>query len=115
MAVIVAATLQTLLNALQVSATNMENLIDLAVDLLNLEGADLPNMSGTAGSKTLSVESTEKAAIFLAARAIYHSDPTQFSLAEMNINSGDLLSNPEVMRAIKAAACSIRGPQARVG
>lgn len=109
------STLQSVLSIPQMSAVNIESLLDIAIDLLNLYGADLPNMTGTAGSKSVSVDGQAKAAIFLAARAIYHSDPSTFSLAELNISSGDILSNPEVSKTIKEAASVIAGTSGRRG
>lgn len=72
MADITYATLQALLNITTAAAT-CEEIIDHAVNLLNAYGADLPNMTGTAGSKTLSVESREKGAVMEVACAVYNS------------------------------------------
>jgi hypothetical protein len=57
------------------TATNAEIIIDAAIDKLNLYlhryDLELSNMTGTAGSKTLTVESREKAAIITVASCIY--------------------------------------------
>jgi len=85
----------------------LEQIIDLAIDCLNLNGADLPNMSGTAGSKTVSLESKQKAAVFIAARAIYYSFYRGIELLSMqnvSFSVPDLMSNSVVMGAIEKAA-----------
>jgi len=91
-----------------ISDANAEKILDLAVDLLNLFGdLDLSNMGGTAGSKTLSVESKQKGAIFLVARAIYYSffkGVETTTVGGLTVTSPDLLSNPAVVSAVKEAA-----------
>ena len=62
--------LQTLLN-ITVAAATCESIIDHAINLLNTYGADLPNMTGTAGSKTWNGESNEAGAIMEVASAVY--------------------------------------------
>ena len=77
MVTITASDLDTLLNLdSDVPDATLEAIIDLAVDKLNLylKGKELSNMAGTAGSKTLSVESRERGAIIPVAIAIYNRD-----------------------------------------
>lgn len=111
MATVTYADLHALLNitASDISPVNAEKVIDLAIDCLNLYGADLPNMTGTAGAKSLSLESREKGAVFLTARAIYYGmfkGPTSVSISSISATSSDVLSNSAITRVIeKAAEC----------
>ena len=79
MATITAATLDSRLH-LEDAATNtdLENLIDGAIDLLNVYllkyGKSIGNMTGTAGSKTVTVTSAEKGAIIMVACSLYSRD-----------------------------------------
>lgn len=91
----------------QVSDANLEKIIDLAIDILNLEGADLPNMTGTAGSKTVNLESREKGAVFMVARAVYYSfykDIEPAAVGGLTVGTADLLSNNVVLQTVKEAA-----------
>jgi len=87
---------------------NAEKLIDLAIDLLNLFGhVDLPNMSGTAGSKTVSLESNEKGAVFLVARQIYYGfykDIETVGVGGLSVTLNDVLGNATIIDSIKEAA-----------
>jgi hypothetical protein len=75
MATINAATLQDQLDDADLADEDAEVIIDDAVDTLNAvlhsSGQELANMTGTAGSKTLSVESYQKGAIMQVAKRIY--------------------------------------------
>jgi len=91
-----------------ISDTNMEYVIDQAINELNLEGnLDLPNMGGTAGSKTVSLESREAGAVQRVARVIYYSFYKKLGsggLSGMTASSPDLASDPTVQQAVKEAA-----------
>jgi len=91
-----------------ITDATMETVIDQAIDELNLEGnLDLPNMGGTAGSKTVSLESRERGAIQRVARAIYYSfykGIETSSVANLTVSSPDLVSDPNVQRAVREAA-----------
>jgi len=99
---------KALINDADITATNAEYIIDLAVDVLNLfSDADIPNMGGTAGSKTWSGMSKQKGAVYLTARAIYQSfykGIETSSVGGLAVSSGDVLGNPTIMATIKAAA-----------
>jgi len=85
-----------------------EEIIDLAVDLLNLYGdADLANMGGATGSKTLNLESKQKGAVFVVARAIYYgfyNEPGSQSFQGQGGSMPDVMASPAVMLAVKEAA-----------
>ena len=70
------ANLQTLTYDTTITAATCEEIIDHAVDKINGYIGDdlLPNMTGTAGSKTLSVSSREAGFIKSLAVAIYKND-----------------------------------------
>jgi len=91
----------------QVSDTNIEKIIDLAIGGLNGFGADLPSMSGTAGSKTVGLESKEYFWVFYVARAIYYSyykDIEPAAVQGLSLGTADLMSNATVLAAIKEGA-----------
>lgn len=108
MVTIDASTVDTLLNlAGQVPDKIIESWIDQSIDILNRYGADLPNMGGTAGSKTVSLESKERGAVMDVVRAIYYSfykGIDTSTVGGLTVTSPDLLSNPTVMEAVKEAA-----------
>lgn len=109
MVTITADLMQALLNVsdTDISNTNMEYVIDYAVNRLNAYGADLPNMTGTAASKTLSVESREAGQIQEATRLAYYSCyKGQESLAVGGIATSipNMLTNPSVEAQFKEMA-----------
>lgn len=103
-------------NNTSLTATRAEYILDKAIELLVLygENINIPNMQGTAGSKTLSVSQKKKAAIEFAARAIYASYEKNAANATPTVSAlslasnGDLMSNPTVLAAIKEAAHLLR-------
>jgi hypothetical protein len=104
-----AADLDAIMNlAGAVSDENLERIIDLAIDCINLySNADLPNMSGTAGNKTVGLDSNQKAAVFIAARAIYYSfykGIESSTIGGLSVSTPDLMSNATVLEAVKEAA-----------
>jgi hypothetical protein len=126
---ITADTLIDLLNDDDLADEDAENILDMAIDCLNLfnKDLDLSNMQGDAGSKTLSVDSRVRGAILLVANQIYlsifrvgsssgasGSSSTSYGLgglsysqsASSNITSS-LLNNPEVLTAVKEAASQL--------
>ena len=101
------------------SATNMEYVLDLAIDTLNLYGAEaIDNMSGDAGSKTVTLTSRQRGGVFHLARVIYH----EFFKHKKSVNVGgvtltvtDLLSNPTVMSAVEKIAKKLSTVDFHVG
>ena len=116
---IAASDLDALLNlASAVTDTNLEIIIDQAIDLLNLYGADLANMTGTAGSKTVGLESKERGAVFAVARAVYYSfykGVTQVGVGALAVSTPDLMSNPNVLRTVREAAHKLTELDVSVG
>lgn len=90
-----------------VSNINLEAILDLSIDTLNLYGAVITNMTGAAGSKTVTLTSKEKAAVFIAARAVYYGffkGIDSAAVSGLNVTNTDLMSNPAVLQTIKEAA-----------
>lgn len=90
-----------------ISDENTERILDLAIDCLNLYGAELANMGGTAGSKTVSLESKEKGAVFIVARAIYYGffkGVETSTIGGLTVSSPDLMSNQAVLASVKEAS-----------
>jgi len=102
--------LQTVLNLTtnDISAANTETLIDWAIDLLNLYGnVSISNMSGVAGSKTVTLTSKQRGAVFFVARSIYYAgymDPRPMSVGGESVLPIDLMMNPTFERMVKMAA-----------
>lgn len=120
MATITYVDLHDLLNITvgDISAINAEKVIDLAVDCLNLYGADLPNMSGTAGAKSLSLESREKGAVFMVARAIYYGfykGLDAVGISSLSTSAPDLMSNSTITAVIKEAGHLLSEVEVDVG
>ena len=88
-----------------------ENILDAAVDLLMLYGGEtlsFKHLSGMPGSKTLMVPPRIRAAIYLAARAIYQSDQREVAGEEPSAATINLLSNPSVLTAVKEAVAMLK-------
>jgi hypothetical protein len=88
-----------------------ENILDAAVDLLMLYGGEtlsIGHLSGAPGSKTLTVPPRTRAAIYLAARAIYQSDQREVAGEEPSAATINLLSNPSVLTAVKEAVTMLK-------
>lgn len=120
MATITADEFQAILNLTDsdISNTNTEYVLDFAINLLNLYGADLSNMSGTAGSKTWSGESSEKGAIYMVARAAYYSffkGIETAAIAGLSATSPDVIANPVIMQTVKEAAQQLTEMEVSVG
>jgi len=105
---VTATLVKAILNASGITDTKMEYLIDLAIGEISLHsGEDLPTMSGTAGSKTVSLTNQQYGAVMEALRAIYYSfykGVETTGVGGMTVSTPDLQSNPMVQAAIVRAA-----------
>lgn len=90
----------------EISAIRTENLLDWAIDLINLfANQSISNMNGvnSPGSKTVTLTSAQRGAVFLVARALYYE-------YRLNVIEGpglrpvDPLGNSTVMASIQLAA-----------
>ena len=105
MANLTASDIDTLLNLNGSPATTViETWIDQAINLLILYGRlDMSNMSGTAGSKSVSLESAEQGAVVEICRIIYYDYYKGLDAAVlqgMTISAPALMSNPTIKDAI---------------
>jgi len=91
------------------STTNMEYVLDLAIDTLNLYGATtINNMVGSAGSKTVTLTSKQRGGVFHLARIIYRDFYKEAgkttSIGGLTVTAIELLANPTVESAIEKIA-----------
>lgn len=110
MVTVAAATLTTPLADTTIAVATAEQIIDIAIDTLNLFGADLPNMTGTAGTKTVSLESKEKGAVLLVARKIYYGfykGATNVGIGGLSVTTPDVLGNASVLNFAKECASQL--------
>ena len=101
-----------------ISNTNMEYVIDQAVNRLNAYGTDLPNMTGTAASKTLSCESKEAGAIYEVARLIYYGyykRQDTVAISSLSTIMPNMLNNPTVEATIEKLAKQLIDIEVDVG
>lgn len=89
-----------------VSDSSIENLADATIDVLNALGADLPNMAGDSGAKTLNMTSAQRGKFWLGIRATYNSfkDLTSKSVGDVSFQPADIMSDPNVMRQLEKVA-----------
>lgn len=107
MATVTATEFKTLISDAGLAVATAEIIIDQAIDFLNLYGAELSNLGGTAGTKTVSVESKEKGAIYFVARAVYDSfykGTEGVGVGALALTTADLMSNSAVLQTVKEAA-----------
>jgi len=68
-------------------------------------------MTGAEGSKTVTLTSKEKGAVFIAARAIkygFYNPIAGGAIEGLSVSVSDLVSNPQVMNTIKQAAARLQ-------
>src|SRR3990170_2309498 len=102
------------------SNTEMEYIIDTSIDVLNIFHADIPNMTGSTGSKTVSLESAQAGAVKIVTRIIYYGfwkgiTTTQGPGGLGSITIPDIMSNPTIWGAIKEIARELREVESEVG
>jgi hypothetical protein len=106
--------LKTIFNDQTVADATVEDLVDAVIDELNLQGCSLSNMSGSAGSKTITLTSAQKGAVRRIFRVIYsswhkHADnQTQATTGAISAGFTDLMSNPTVQAMIKDTAAALK-------
>jgi hypothetical protein len=92
-----------------ITAVNTENLLDYAIDLLNIySNSGISNMSGAAGSKTVTLTSAQRGAVFMVGRALYYSSyrnqVTVATPAGVGLAPVAILENPTFERLLYKAA-----------
>ena len=82
-----------------------ENLIDVALGLLNLEGARLPEkMAGTAGSKTLTVPEQEWTVVYYVTRILYidvKNKGQSIDTQGLSVTTRDFSTNPQILQEVR--------------
>jgi hypothetical protein len=108
MVTVSASTFKALFNVADFTEEHAEEIIDLAIHAVNnISKADLSNMTGTAGSKTVNLESEEVWAVLAAAYAIYNNfykGRTATATHGQSISIGEVMGNPTVMDVVERAA-----------
>ena len=94
-----ASDLDTILNLSgQVSDSNLEAILDLAIDSLNIFGASLANLSGS--PLTVTLTSKERGAVLIVAREIYNKfykgAGTVTTTGGFTVTIGDLLDDNDL-------------------
>jgi len=113
---VTADTFKDLMNLPTLDDADVEQILDMAVDCLNLYGQlDMSNMAGTAGSKTLNLTSQQKAAVFIVARAIYYGFYLHLSSSSVGgltvTTPSDLMANIVVSESLHEAARLLMEPE----
>ena len=98
---------RNVMNLVSMSDENAEYILDFAIDLLNIYDVQLSNMSGSAGSKTVTLTSKQRGGVFLVARAVYYSmfkELENVNIGSLSVDATDLLSNPTVVKVLEDVA-----------
>lgn len=98
---------KNVMNLTEMDDKDAEYILDMAIDLLNIYDVELSNMSGTVGSKMVSLTSKQRGGVFLVARAIYYSMYKTIetaSVGTLSVSATDLLSNPTVVENLEKVA-----------
>jgi len=89
-----------------------EDIINLAIQCIdNLGGLEISTLSGSAGSKTLSVSDSERAAIMYGARAIYYGfyrGVSTLSMGGISLTVPMVLENSEVRSMLQTLANNLK-------
>ena len=109
MAVYTAASFSDPLNDSSISAENMENIVNVAINVLNMFGAaTITNMNGGApGAKTVTLTSKQAGGVFLAVRQIYDGmwkPRGTTSTRGDSLSVADVLANPTVVGLLEKIA-----------
>lgn len=100
------------LSLADISKTDTESLLDLAIDTLNLVGnLSIDNLTGAAGSKTATVTQKERAAILQVTRIAYYGwfhNINPQTAGDVAVSPVDLMDDPEALRAIKLYASMLQ-------
>lgn len=111
MASVTASDWRNVMNLTSLSDTNAEYILDQAIDELNIYGANLDNMAGGAGSKTVTLTSKQRGAVFAVARMIYESyykGLSNVNVGSMALTKPDLMSNPALLKRIEQIGHKLR-------
>jgi len=111
---------QDFINVMNISdsTTNIEYVLDLAIDTLNLYGAEsIDNMAG-GPPKTVTLTSKQRGGVFHLARVIYHEffkGRETVAVGGMTVTAIELLVNPTVTSAVEKIAKKLSTVDFQVG
>ena len=115
-------TAQDFINVMHITdtPTQMEYVLDLAIDSLNICGTNLSNMSGEAGSKTVTLTSKQRGGVFQVAHKIYYTfwkpagtgggTSEAWSVGGLSgsaTTTTDIMSNPEVWGLVESIGAKL--------
>ena len=112
MTTITATWLQSAFNDDSIEAEDAEIVIDDAIDLLNSFGADLDNLTGTAGSKTGSYTSGQAGAIKVISKEIYarhYKNASGESGVSLGPASVSYMSDTGLLKMVETLSQKIKG------
>jgi hypothetical protein len=97
----------------ELSDADAEDIFDYAMDFLNIYGAGITKMSGSAGSKTVTLTSSQEAAVSFLGRAIFASyyknaSNSNANVAPLSVSYTDLMSNQTFLSTAKNLAGQLR-------
>jgi hypothetical protein len=104
-------------------AEEIEAIIDHAINMLNLQGRDrftVKNMSGSAGSKSVSLKGYQSGAVMHVAWLIYKGrDPETASIGSLSYVPSSVLTNPTALQTfynyVESLAAFEETPSGKVG
>jgi hypothetical protein len=94
-----------------------EELIDYAIDMLNAHGADLSNMSGSAATKTVSMDGKERGVVLNLAAMLYrhrYVNPQQANLGPVGVGATGT-TEQDIDRAAREGGLALKNPSGKVG
>jgi len=97
-----------------IPAINTENLVNTVIGCLKVFGADIPIMTGTAGSKTVTLSDKQFGGVMLIFRPAYASfyknaaNKNTGGIGALNVSTTDLMSNPAILTLIKDVALQLK-------
>lgn len=105
-----AGDLRTLLGiaAADIELSIIERVMDVGIGLLNIFGAGLSELGGSAGSKTVSLEGPEWAAVSQISRMVYADNYEDsggtIEIGDITVEARDYLSDPKFIGVVKEFA-----------
>lgn len=93
------------------SASEIESILDHAINLLNLLGQNhytISNMSGTSGAKTVSLQSHQSGAVMFVAWLIYKGrKPESASIGSLSYSPSTVLTDPVAKQTVNDYVMSL--------
>jgi len=111
MVTVTATEFKTLINDSEIADATAESILDAAIDAINIYYRNgLSNLTGVAGSKTLTVTSQQRGSIMIVARTVYATVYKNAAGATVNVAVvGTAFSDPNVLSTAKNVANQLIG------